>query len=92
MTYEEKYCMGRAEYLNVNEGYSLSDGYEIAKKELDLNKKDNEFIKELEKKLPNPPLSKTEKEIALRDFHEGLKIDTIVEHLLYGDFNPEDLL
>lgn len=33
MTDKEIYCMGRAEYLNEFEGYSLKEGYEIAEDE-----------------------------------------------------------
>ena len=46
MTQEEIYEMGRAEYLNMFEGYSLSEGYEVAKQEwedreaLDKNRKE----------------------------------------------------
>lgn len=34
MTDKERYCMGRAEYLAEYEGYSLSEAYKIAEKEL----------------------------------------------------------
>lgn len=33
MTPKQIYCMGRAEYLATYEGYSLTEGYEIAEKE-----------------------------------------------------------
>lgn len=33
MTPKQRYCMGRAEYLAEYEGYSLTEGYEIAEKE-----------------------------------------------------------
>lgn len=32
-TPEEVYCSGRAEYLNEHKGYSLIEGYKIARKE-----------------------------------------------------------
>ena len=34
MSDKEIYCMGRAEYLYEYEGYSLTEGYEKAEKEL----------------------------------------------------------
>lgn len=43
MTYEEIYCMGRADYLYEFEGYSLFEGYDAAKRELkEFKNSDNE--------------------------------------------------
>ena len=44
---------------------------------------DDEFVVELRKILPNDP-SETEIEIALNDYHSGMDIDSIVDHLIWG--------
>lgn len=44
---------------------------------------DDEFVVELRKILPNDP-SETEIEIALNDYHNGMDIDSIVDHLIWG--------
>lgn len=45
---------------------------------------DEEFVTELRKILPNDP-SETEIEIALNDFHSGVGIDDITDHLIWGE-------
>jgi len=52
--------------------------------------KDENFILELKKSLPNEP-SGTEIDIALRDFHDGMEMDAIVNHLIFGEAFWNDL-
>ena len=53
---------------------------------------EEEFLLELKKKLPYPDeISDTELEIALSDFHNGLDIESVANHLIYGEAFLEDL-
>ena len=45
---------------------------------------DEEFVAELRKILPNDP-SENEIEIALNEYHSGMDIDSIADHLIWGD-------
>lgn len=40
MTQKEIYCSGRAEYLAEYEGYSLTEGYQVAEKEWERKEED----------------------------------------------------
>ena len=51
---------------------------------------DEEFVTELREILPNDP-SETEIEIALNDFHSGMEIDSIVDHLIWGEWNIKQM-
>lgn len=44
-----------------------------------------EFLCELKKKLPFPDeMSEVEMNIALNDFNNGMDIDAVADHLIYG--------
>lgn len=57
---------------------------------------DSEFLKELEERLMTPPfplaMSETEKKIALKDFHSGISIEGIIDHIIYGELYDPELL